>query len=139
MLIPQTAHSSENMLFEFREVVEEVTDETAQVLLAEAHKFDPEAENGFIGIEIVMEKDEQGRPLKQHGRTLPKVFNIDVSVCMSCRICVDVCPFDAIEMDNDYELSTPHVIGVLVVRLGRDVAAHAAHSAGERARHDRIS
>ncbi|MGB8477576.1 MAG: 4Fe-4S dicluster domain-containing protein [Acidobacteriaceae bacterium] len=36
----------------------------------------------------------------------PKVFNIDVSVCMSCQICVEVCPFDAIKMDTDYELST---------------------------------
>ena len=32
-------------------------------------------------------------------------FDIDVSICMSCRICVDVCPFDAIEMDNQYELA----------------------------------
>jgi NADH-quinone oxidoreductase subunit I len=25
---------------------------------------------------------------------------------MSCRICVDVCPFDAIEMDNKYEMAS---------------------------------
>jgi len=56
-------------------------------------------------IHIVMEKDEQKRPVKAHGRTFPKQFDIDMSICMSCRICVDVCPFDAIEMDNDYELS----------------------------------
>jgi len=56
-------------------------------------------------IHIVMEKDEQGRPVKAHGRTIPKAFDIDVSICMSCRICVDVCPFDAIEMDNQFELS----------------------------------
>src|SRR3989338_2863687 len=48
-------------------------------------------------------KDEQGRPLKVHGRTYPLKFDIDTSICMSCRICVDVCPFDAIEMDNQYE------------------------------------
>ena len=51
-------------------------------------------------------KDEQGRPSKAYGRTYPVQFDIDMSVCMSCRICVDVCPFDAIEMDNQYELST---------------------------------
>ena len=50
-------------------------------------------------------KDDQGRPLKVHGRTYPVQFDIDMSICMSCRICVDVCPFDAIEMDNQYELS----------------------------------
>src|ERR1700691_3732478 len=36
----------------------------------------------------------------------PAVFDIDVSVCMSCQICVEVCPFDAIRMDNEVELST---------------------------------
>lgn len=48
-------------------------------------------------------KDGQGRPVKAHGRTYPVGFEIDTSICMSCRICVDVCPFDAIEMDNQYE------------------------------------
>ena len=56
-------------------------------------------------IHIVMQKDEKGAPVKAHGRTLPKTFDIDVSICMSCRICVDVCPFDAIEMDNKFEFS----------------------------------
>jgi len=36
----------------------------------------------------------------------PTVFDIDISVCMSCQICVEVCPFDAIKMDVDFELST---------------------------------
>jgi len=35
----------------------------------------------------------------------PARFNIDISVCMSCQICVEVCPFDAIKMDNAFELS----------------------------------
>lgn len=56
-------------------------------------------------IHITMEKDEKGAPVKRFGRTYPAQFDIDVSICMSCRICVDVCPFDAIEMDNDYELA----------------------------------
>lgn len=36
----------------------------------------------------------------------PAVFNIDISVCMSCQICVEVCPFEAIKMDTEFELST---------------------------------
>ncbi len=59
-------------------------------------------------------KDEQGRPLKPKGRPYPVEFDIDVSICMSCRICVDVCPFDAIEMDNNYELSDTDRFGHLV-------------------------
>jgi Na+-translocating ferredoxin:NAD+ oxidoreductase RNF subunit RnfB len=47
-----------------------------------------------------MDRDEKGKP-----RQRPKVFDIDISVCMQCQICVEVCPFDAIKMDNDYEKS----------------------------------
>ena len=59
-------------------------------------------------------KDDQGRPLKAYGRTYPVKFDIDVSICMSCRICVDVCPFDAIEMDNQYELSSTGRFGEML-------------------------
>ena len=55
---------------------------------------------------IEQERDAEGRPVKAHGRTLPKAFDIDTSICMQCRICVDVCPFDAIEMDNVYEMAS---------------------------------
>ena len=46
----------------------------------------------------------------------PKVFDIDTSVCKSCQICVEVCPFDAIKMDVEYELSTADRFGSLLVR-----------------------
>jgi NADH-quinone oxidoreductase subunit I len=46
----------------------------------------------------------------------PKVFDIDISVCMSCQICVEVCPFDAIKMDVEYELSTADRFGTLLLR-----------------------
>jgi len=52
-------------------------------------------------IYIVLERDENGKSLKR-----PKVFDIDISVCMNCGICAEVCPFDAIYMDGEYELST---------------------------------
>ncbi len=51
-------------------------------------------------IYIVMDRDEKGKPKQR-----PKVFDIDISVCMQCQICVEVCPFEAIKMDNDYEKS----------------------------------
>jgi NADH-quinone oxidoreductase subunit I len=49
-------------------------------------------------IYIVMDRNEAGKPLQR-----PKIFDIDISVCMQCQICVEVCPFDAIKMDTDYE------------------------------------
>lgn len=33
----------------------------------------------------------------------PKAFAIDISVCMGCGICVEVCPFDSIKMDPAYK------------------------------------
>jgi NADH-quinone oxidoreductase subunit I len=46
----------------------------------------------------------------------PKTFDIDISVCMSCQICVEVCPFDAIKMDVEYELSASDRFGGLLLR-----------------------
>jgi NADH-quinone oxidoreductase subunit I len=46
----------------------------------------------------------------------PAVFDIDLSVCMSCQICVEVCPFDAIKMDTVFELSTTDRFGGLLMR-----------------------
>jgi NADH-quinone oxidoreductase subunit I len=45
----------------------------------------------------------------------PATFDIDISVCMSCQICVEVCPFEAIKMDTDYELSTDNRFGGLLL------------------------
>jgi NADH-quinone oxidoreductase subunit I len=38
----------------------------------------------------------------------PKVFNIDMAVCMECGVCAEVCPFDSIKMDRVFELSSDH-------------------------------
>lgn len=53
-------------------------------------------------IYIVQDRDENGKALKH-----PKVFDIDISTCMGCQICVEVCPFESIKMDKAFELSGP--------------------------------
>ncbi len=65
-------------------------------------------------IYIVLERDENGKSLKR-----PKVFDIDLSVCMNCGICAEVCPFDSIYMDGQYEMSTPDRFGGLLFGLDR--------------------
>jgi len=54
----------------------------------------------FIEKSTDKKRDAVGKP-----QFYPSKFNIDISVCMSCQICVEVCPFDAIKMDNAFELS----------------------------------
>jgi len=44
---------------------------------------------------------ETGRPIPE-----PTEFFIDIDICMNCGLCAEYCPFDAIKMDNDFELST---------------------------------
>ncbi|MEI6175372.1 MAG: 4Fe-4S dicluster domain-containing protein [Verrucomicrobiota bacterium] len=65
-------------------------------------------------IYIVLERDENGKSLKR-----PKVFDIDISVCMNCGICAEVCPFDSIYMDGEYEMSTDDRFGGLMLGLDR--------------------
>src|SRR5256712_13806368 len=48
----------------------------------------------------------------------PAVFDIDLSVCMSCQICVEVCPFEAIKMDTEFELSRRERFDALLFRKG---------------------
>src|SRR5215217_5267845 len=55
--------------------------------------------------------DYMGKP-----QFYPKIFDIDISVCMSCQICVEVCPFEAIKMDQVYELSRRERFDALLMR-----------------------
>lgn len=62
-------------------------------------------------IYIVLDRDEAGKSLKR-----PKVFDIDISVCMNCGICAEVCPFDSIYMDGEYEIATGDRFDTLLLR-----------------------
>jgi NADH-quinone oxidoreductase subunit I len=65
-------------------------------------------------IYIVKSKDKRA-DYKGHMQLYPTTFDIDLSVCMSCGICVEVCPFESIKMDTEFELSTTDRFGGLMV------------------------
>jgi NADH-quinone oxidoreductase subunit I len=44
--------------------------------------------------------EHDGKPVP-----LPEEFFIDMDVCMNCGLCAEYCPFDAIKMDQNFELS----------------------------------
>lgn len=45
----------------------------------------------------------------------PKIFDIDISVCMGCGICAEVCPFESIKMDQVFELSGKDRFGAMLL------------------------
>ncbi len=64
----------------------------------------------YIVKDTIKKPDHTGK-MQNH----PKAFDIDISVCMSCQICVEVCPFDAIKMDTAFEYATPDRFGGLLL------------------------
>ena len=65
-------------------------------------------------IYIVKSRDKKP-DYKGQAQLYPATFDIDISVCMSCQICVEVCPFDAIKMNTEFELSTDDRFGGLLL------------------------
>lgn len=53
------------------------------------------------------------------GKPVPAAeeFVIEYDSCMSCGYCAEVCPFDAIKMDHNYELSTPDHLSMDVRKM----------------------
>lgn len=65
-------------------------------------------------IYIVKSKDKKP-DYKNQAQFYPAIFDIDLSVCMSCGICAEVCPFESIKMDTDFEwASSDRFEGLLV-------------------------
>ena len=71
-----------------------------------------------MSAQVHLHREEQGQEagLRRQAADLSGGFDIDISVCMSCQICVEVCPFEAIKMDNEFELSTDDRFGGLLLR-----------------------
>lgn len=66
-------------------------------------------------IYIVKSKDKKP-DYKGQPQLYPATFDIDYSVCMSCGICAEVCPFESIKMDSQYEYSTANRFDGLLIR-----------------------
>ena len=55
---------------------------------------------------IYIEKSKDKKPdATGKQQFYPAIFDIDTSVCMSCGICTEVCPFDSIKMDKVFEVA----------------------------------
>ena len=57
------------------------------------------------GLPAPVHLDEPGEESQGDRRPLPEDFYIDMDVCMNCGLCSEYCPFDAIKMDQNFELS----------------------------------
>ncbi|HEX5689441.1 MAG TPA: 4Fe-4S binding protein, partial [Roseiflexaceae bacterium] len=56
------------------------------------------------------------------GKPVPAVaeFMIEYDACMSCGLCAEVCPFDAIKMDHEFELSNADHPSMTIDKAGLD-------------------
>ena len=69
---------------------------------------------------------------------LPEDFYIDMDVCMNCGLCSEYCPFDAIKMDQNFELSNyerhqTHIFSLQDLLVSSEYyARHAPQSLGQR-------
>jgi NADH-quinone oxidoreductase subunit I/electron transport complex protein RnfC len=54
------------------------------------------------------------------GKAVPAAaeFLIEYDACMSCGLCAEVCPFDAIKMDHEFELATDMHGDLTIDRIG---------------------
>lgn len=52
--------------------------------------------NAILGLEVTTREDKTKHI--EH-------FRYEIGACMMCGLCVEMCPFDAIEMGHDYELA----------------------------------
>jgi NADH-quinone oxidoreductase subunit I len=59
-------------------------------------------------------------------------FGYEIGACMMCGLCVEACPFDAIEMGHDYELATSDPAALHRVLLEDVDAATAARHRQEK-------
>jgi NADH-quinone oxidoreductase subunit I len=62
---------------------------------------------------IVQSKGPDGKP-----RPKPEEYSVEANVCMNCGMCAEFCPFDAVRMDNRYELADLTRGPADVLRLG---------------------
>ncbi|HXW95233.1 MAG TPA: 4Fe-4S binding protein [Nitrososphaerales archaeon] len=58
-----------------------------------------------VKIEVTEVVDYPVQNLEIDGDNSYIASNISVHNCVFCGLCVDACPFDALDMTNDYELS----------------------------------
>jgi NADH-quinone oxidoreductase subunit I len=58
-------------------------------------------------------------------------WNYEIGACMMCGLCVEACPFDAIEMGHDYELARANPDELVVKLLDDTDAAKPKRKAAE--------
>lgn len=76
-----------------------------------------ECPDGVLGLEVETDTSEGSKDKRI------TTFTWDLGACMFCGLCVEKCPFSAIEMGDEYELATTDVRDFTRVLLSDVMAA----------------
>lgn len=66
-------------------------------------------------IELESHEEEVTEPGARRPRTVSVLdaFTIDYGLCMYCGICVDLCPFDALAWQSDFDYASASLSGLI--------------------------
>jgi formate hydrogenlyase subunit 6/NADH:ubiquinone oxidoreductase subunit I len=65
-----------------------------------------------VNIEVKEVSDYLVQNLEVEGDNSYVASNVSVHNCVFCGLCVDACPFDALDMTNDFELAAYDKMGL---------------------------
>lgn len=83
----------------------EIADRGQGLIRLRIKQFEPELVYKCTGCRIC----EQNCPqhcitvVKKEGEKQPEIYTVNYGLCMFCRVCIDVCPFDALEQTQEHE------------------------------------
>lgn len=91
------------LIWPYRKI--EIADRGQGLIRLRIKQFEPDLVYKCTGCRIC----EQNCPqhcitvVKKEGEKQPEIYTVNYGLCMFCRVCIDVCPFDALEQTQEHE------------------------------------
>jgi NADH-quinone oxidoreductase subunit I len=83
----------------------EIADRGQGLIRLRIKQFEPELVYKCTGCRICETNCPQHciTVVKKEGEKQPEIYTVNYGLCMFCRVCIDVCPFNALEQTQEHE------------------------------------